>query len=205
MNTPLISITRSGYDISVASPFHPAFVSRAKELGGKWDAAAKVWTFDARDCDEDDVRALCRAVYGTDGSSDTKLVDLRITFKSGARAGQRAVYVCGREIARAWGRDSGAKLGEGVKLVEGRITSGGSSKNWATVVDAGSVFIVRDVPEAKARAEAEACNTDEFSIEILTSAPAAVDVSALQAEREKLVARMAEIDAILSTQTATAA
>ena len=203
MNTPLISITRSGSDISVGSPFHPAFVNRAKELGGKWDSTAKVWTFDARD--EDDVRALCRAVYGTDGSPDTKLVDLRITFKSGARAGQRAVYVCGREIARAWGRDSGAKLGEGVKLVEGRITSGGSSKNWATVVDAGSVFIVRDVPEAKARAEAEACNTDEFSIEILTSAPAAVDVSALQAEREKLVARMAEIDAILSTQTASAA
>ena len=203
MNTRLISITRSGSDISVASPFHPAFVNRAKELGGKWDSTAKVWTFDARD--EDDVRALCRAVYGTDGSPDTKLVDLRITFKSGARAGQRAVYVCGREIARAWGRDSGAKLGEGVKLVEGRITSGGSSKNWATVVDAGSVFIVRDVPEAKARAEAEACNTDEFSIEILTSAPAAVDVSALQAEREKLVARMAEIDAILSTQTASAA
>lgn len=203
MNAPIISITRNGSDISVASPFHPAFVHRAKELGGKWDAAAKVWAFDARD--EDDVRALCREVYGTDGSSDTKLIDLRITFKSGARAGQRAVYVCGREIARAWGRDSGAKLGEGIKLVEGRITSGGSSKNWATVVDAGSVFIVRDVPEAKARAEAEACNTDEFSIEILTSAPAAVDVSALQAEREKLVARMAEIDAILSTQTASAA
>ena len=203
MNTPLISITRSGSDISVASPFHPAFVSRAKELGGKWDAAAKVWTFDSRD--EGDVRALCRAVYGTDGSPDTKLVDLRITFKSGARAGQRAVYVCGREIARAWGRDSGAKLGDGVKLVQGRITSGGSMKNWATVVDAGSIFIVRDVPEAKARAEAEACNTDEFSIEVLPSAPAAVDVSALQAEREKLVARLAEIDAILSTQTASAA
>ena len=64
---------------------------------------------------------------------------------------------------------------------------------------------MRDVPEAKARAEAEACNTDEFSIEILQSAPAAVDGSALQAEREKLVARMAEIDAILSTQTASAA
>ena len=43
------------------------------------------------------------------------------------------------------------------------------------------------------------------TIEILQSAPAAVDVSALQAEREKLVARMAEIDAILSTQTASAA
>ena len=203
MNTPLISITRTGSTISVASPFHPAFVRRAKELGGKWDAAAKVWTFDARD--EDDVRALCRQVYGTDGSDGAKMVDLRIQFKDGARAGQRAVYVCGREIARAWGRDSGAKLGEGVKLVGGKITSGGSMKHWVTIVEPGSIFVLRDVPEEKARAEAEACNTDEFSIEILPSAPAAVDVSALQAEREKLVARLAEIDAILSTQTATAA
>ncbi len=201
MNTPLISINRSGASISVASPFHPAFVRRAKELGGKWDAAAKVWAFDARD--EDDVRALCREVYGTDGADGARMVDLRLQFKAGARAGQRAVYVCGREIARARGRDSGAKLGEGVKLVSGKITSGGSVKNWATIIEPGSTFVLRDVPEEKARAEA--CNTDELVIEILPSAPIAVDVSALQAEREKLLARVAEIDAVLSAQTATAA
>ena len=201
MNAPIISITRSGSDISVASPFHPAFVNRAKELGGKWDSTAKVWTFDARD--EDDVRALCREVYGTDGSADTKLVDVRITFKSGARAGQRAVYVCGREIARAWGRDSGAKLGEGVKLVEGRVRSGGSAKNWETVIDAGSVLVLRDVPEPIALRRV--CDKADRLVEILPSAAATVDVPALQAEREKLVARLAEIDALISSQTATAA
>ena len=200
MNAPLISITRSGSDISVASPFHPAFVRRAKELGGKWDAAAKVWTFDARD--EDDVRALCCEVYGTDGSP-VKLVDVRITYRHAASGDRSAIYSCGREIARAWGRDSGAKLGEGVKLVEGRVRSGGSAKNWETVIDAGSVLVLRDVPEPIALRRV--CDKEDRLVEILPSAAATVDVPALQAEREKLVARMAEIDAILSTQTASAA
>lgn len=53
---------------------------------------------------------------------------------------QGPVEVAGRTIARAWGRDSGAKLGDGVVKLQGRVGSGGSMKNWETVVDADVVL-----------------------------------------------------------------
>ena len=55
-------------------------------------------------------------------------------------------------MARAYGRDSGAKIGEGVVFLEGGASSGGSVKNWYTTIKKGSVFEVRDVPRAKAEA-----------------------------------------------------
>src|SRR5262245_11840076 len=51
--------------IAVSSPYHPRFPARARSLGGIWDAARRVWVFDA--ADHDRVRALCREVYGPDG------------------------------------------------------------------------------------------------------------------------------------------
>ena len=51
--------------IAVSSPYHPNFPARARSLGGIWDAARRVWVFDAGDHDR--VRSLCREIYGTDG------------------------------------------------------------------------------------------------------------------------------------------
>ena len=46
----------------------------------------------------------------------------------------------GYTIAKSTGRDSGATLGEDVYQVEGKISSGGSIKNWYTVIKEGSKF-----------------------------------------------------------------
>ncbi len=60
---PLSIVERDGR-IAVSSPFHPDFPARARGLGGSWDAARRVWVFDAKDRDR--VKSLCREIYGTD-------------------------------------------------------------------------------------------------------------------------------------------
>lgn len=56
------------------------------------------------------------------------------------------IYLAGRVIAGARGRDSGVTIGNGVVLVSGEIKSGGSVKNWLTVVKSESVFRILDLP-----------------------------------------------------------
>lgn len=189
-----VQITISGSVLSVASPYNSNFVAAAKRLGGKWSNGA--WVFDARD--EQRVRDLCRTTYGTDGVA-SDLVTLRMSFREEARGYCEAVEICGRTVARATGRDSGARLGDGIVLLQGSIGSGGSAKNWETRVAAGSVVLVRDFPRAEAErliAKMEAGQSKrDYAIEPETPA---VDREALAAERARLVARIAEIDALLA-------
>lgn len=184
-----VSITESNGALHVASPYHPDFPSRAKKLGGRWDGARKVWTFDARDLER--VAELCRDVFGTDGREpDGPAVTLRVTFPKADDTYEKACFVAGRQVARAYDRDGGATLGEGVITLEGGFGSAGSRKNPTLCVKAGTVIEVRDVP-AGAKLEADLGG----EVEIIDRA--AVDRGALEAERARLVARLAEIDALL--------
>jgi DNA repair protein RadC len=62
---PLSIVEEEDGRIAVSSPYHPNFPARARTLGGIWNAARRVWVFDA--ADHDRVRSLCREIYGTDG------------------------------------------------------------------------------------------------------------------------------------------
>jgi DNA repair protein RadC len=63
-----VSIVEQNGRIAVSSPYHPNFPPRARFLGGDWDAARRVWVFDAGE--EDRVRSLCREIYGADGADE---------------------------------------------------------------------------------------------------------------------------------------
>ncbi len=69
-----LSIVEQDGRIAVKSPYHPNFPARARGLGGTWDAARRVWLFDARE--EDRVKSLCREIYGTDGKDYGTLPDV---------------------------------------------------------------------------------------------------------------------------------
>lgn len=186
----MVSIASTGTKVEVKAPYHPDFPHNAKRLGGKWNNSA--WSFDARD--EDRVRELCRKIYGTDGTS-ADLVSVRLTAKTDITALQGGIFAAGRCVARATGRDSGAKLGDGVILLSGRVTSGGSMKNWRTYVIEGSVVEVRDVP----RAAISDIDTNDWTIEIVEAGDR---TAVLRAERDRLIARLAEIDAELTAAPA---
>ena len=67
---PLMIVEEGGGRIAVSSPYHRHFPGRARSLGGVWDAARRVWVFDA--ADHDRVKSLCREIYGTDGLENGK-------------------------------------------------------------------------------------------------------------------------------------
>ena len=51
-----------------------------------------------------------------------------------------AVIFMGVKVAVAFDRDSGAKIGYGVRMIDGKIGSGGSRANWYCEVKEGSIF-----------------------------------------------------------------
>lgn len=176
----------------IYTPYNPTFVGRIKQIGGaKWDSAEKCWTIPA-DC-TDDARAIMREVYGED-DLPAKRVTVTVTVERNLDQWRGPVELLGKVVASAFGRDSGAKVGDDATFVKGSPKSSGSMKNWHTTVPAGCVFRLRNVPEAKIK-EAEASDDYTFVIEDET----AIDIPALQAEKERLLARIAEIDKLIAS------
>lgn len=185
-----VAIKTNGTQTVVESPYHPSFPPAARKLGGRWDGTRKSWVFDARD--EERVHELCRTIYGTDGT-ESDLVDVRVTLLTQSSDclsdRETELYLFGRQVGRVYGRDSGAQLGEGVVVLSGKFDSGGSRKNPAICWDEGTTIELRDVPRAAIQ------ESNKYSYEIVELR---IDRTALEAERDKLVDRLAEIDRLLS-------
>ena len=203
-----ISITSKDGRLAVEAPYHPDFIAQARALGGRWDRDwdrdSQRWNFDARE--EEPVRGLCRAVYGTDGTQ-TDLVEVRARFPGGLTAERAPIYLLGREAVSATGRDSGARLGEGVVLEEGSAGSGGSVKYWQTRLSKGAVLRLHDVP----RSLVDAHDDKKIVLETVDDRKPGVisghmsevaSRAALVAERARLTARIEAIDAELGVAQA---
>lgn len=137
--------------VQVESPYNAGFVVAAKRLAGKW--AAPAWVFDARN--EAAVRSALRRWYGTDGTAPADTVSIQVALGEDDSVCRGPVQIAGRTIARAAGRDSGARLGDGVVLLRGGFDSGGSVKNWCTNVRADTAVLLHDIPRVMARKLAE--------------------------------------------------
>lgn len=115
---------------------HPIYnrdlVSKCKDLGGKWDAEEKAWIFS-------DI--IAEKVEELDELYNSELINVEIKVHDDDIYGcADSVFFLGYQLAKATGRDSGASLGKGFALIEGEITSGGSAKNWLTIVRGGTVL-----------------------------------------------------------------
>lgn len=113
--------------IKVTTPYNKDFVEKARNFRGKWHKEA--WWFD--DSILEYVRDAMMEVYGTTGEQPVEYCSLLIKDYSD-EAQRGPVELFGRVIARAFGRDSGAKLGEDIVFISGDYRSGGSVKNWYT-------------------------------------------------------------------------
>ena len=182
--------------LRVHCPFNYGFVHGAKKLAGKWQGADKLWAFDARV--EALVRALCIQWFGTDGNAIPDLVDVRLTYPTGKRCLQGPATAFGRVVGRASGRDTGARLGEGIVLVQGRVGSSGSWKNWETCIGPETVILMHDVP----RSLVKSGSPDKAEVEIVPKEAHSHDVTQLKSERDRLVARVAEIDELVIAASA---
>lgn len=188
-----ITITQQADRLAVASPYNPGFPPSAKALGGRWHPETKTWRFDPRD--EDRVRGLCREVYGTDGSGDVPTVTVRIVVDDdNLESDQTSWFVAGREVARVYDRDGGARLAEGVVVVSGKLFSCGSRRHPTLGIEDGTVLELRDVPVAAAEA-AQRDAPGWYQVAVVSQED--VDRGALRAEGRRLLARLREIEGAL--------
>lgn len=183
MNTITITTTEAGR-IAIESPFNRDFSAQIKTIGGKWDATRKVWTVDARD--EARAREILTAVYGHDGTSAGDLVTVRMSLEKFRH--EQSATLGGVTVATRKSRDSAVHLASNVVLVSGKFLSRGGSRQNPRIDENNVVIEVRDIPRPVAEANADLCEIIDTTI----------DRDALEAEKAKLLARIAEIDALLA-------
>lgn len=179
----------------VVSPYNPDFVARVKAMGGRWNPSERAWSVNSAALD--DVRAAMMEIYGQTDEVSSDTVTAVVTFGQQQQELRNAYRLFGRIVASAFGRDSGAHVGDGVSFVSGAPESGGSSKNWATVIPAGCVVKMYDVP--RWIVERDLDNLPD-GVAVQVEQPASAGREALMAERARLMARIAEIDAALGKE-----
>ena len=177
---------------SVYTPYNKDFIAKIKAIGGrKWNAAEKCWMVPETEIDT--VRQYMMDVYGeTDQLDDSEKVTVRVTFNKDAYAKCDGIVLFGKTIARAWGRDSGAKVGDEATFEKGSPKSGGSVRNWNTIIPEGSIVKIRNITRT---ALDLGCDYDIDVEEIKT---VEIDKLALEEEKAKLLARLAEIEKLLA-------
>jgi hypothetical protein len=111
--------------------YNTDLVEKCRELGGKWDSEYGVWVFPS--IVEDKVEEL-DYMYNSD------VVEIEIKFLKDEYGYRGPMIFLGYPLAKATGRDSGARVCDDVSLISGKIYSGGSVKNWSTEVTKDTVF-----------------------------------------------------------------
>lgn len=179
-----IKITEEDGKLYVTAPFSRSANAAYKEIGGKFDGDRKAWVFPPRNIEL--VREKLRTHYGYDDQV-TDTVDVRLDL--GERTNRGEMWFGGRRIAERPGRDLRVRLGRDVVLIEGTFISRGGTMKYPKVdADKGTIVEIRGVPAGHP-------DLRDGRITIVT---ADADRAALEAEKAKLQARLAEIDTLLN-------
>lgn len=176
---------------NVFTPYNKDFVAKIKQIGGaRWNGSARCWT--VPEAEIDTVRAYMKEVYGeTDLPDEGERITIDVTFDEDVYEWDREIVLFGRQLCRAFGRDSGAKVSDGVTLIEGEIGSGGSRNNYNVWAHAGAKFRIRNLPRTALSIE------NPYKVTVVEVRKDSIDREALMAEKAKLMARLAEINALL--------
>lgn len=190
----MMKITTKDGKAYVSTPYNKDFVTKVKQIGGaRWNGSERCWVIPESEIST--ARTYMREVYGeTDFPDEEERVTVDVTFLEMVQDWHNGVTVFGKQLCRAFGRDSGEKVGDGVTLIEGRIGSGGSRANWTTVVHEGAKFRIRNLAKAALQIESD------YNIKVEEVKEDEVNKEALRIEREKLLARLAEINALLGEE-----
>jgi len=159
MNQIRIESTESG--LNLLFPYHEEAKNRIKNIGGRWNGYDKCWTVKPEM--EQEARQILIDAFGTDGTVEVKTLTVKVVAKRDVWEYGEPVTCCGKVLARAWGRDSGAKVGDDVALLGDGITSGGSRKNWKTIVHKGATFKLVNVLPARL----DEYDEDDFEVTVI--------------------------------------
>lgn len=188
-----ITTTEGKDKLFVSTPYKHSFVSKIKKIGGIWDYSEKKWGVPKNNSLI--LSKLLKECFGNDGTP-CETVDIEITLEKKLTAECEPVFLFGTVVAAARGRDSGAKVPENVAFLRGEVASGGSARYWQTIVKEGAQFIIYAVPRQAIENRLD-WKHDYGSFKILETE---CDTDKLEEEREFLLGRIAEIDALLGNK-----
>lgn len=184
----MFKIEKENDKIRIYTPYNANFVKSMRNLKGKWTVGA--WEVRADLIDE--VRKIMKENYGRD-DLPVKTVNIKVRNTSRLASDYcSGLEMFGRSICYASGRDSGAKIADGVAFIKGGCTSAGSMKNWYTRIEENSEFIIYALPESALNLENP--YKEDIEVEVLE---AQVNKNELIEEKEILLKRIAEIDELL--------
>lgn len=186
-----MKITIEAGKAKIFTQYNAEFIEKIKNIGGRrWNGADRCW--EVPESEIETVRQYMTEVFGETDQDEGERVTIKLTFNEDADAERNAVVIYGKTIARATGRDSGARVGDEATLISGSISSGGSMRNWRTTIKAGSVFKVRNIPKKALEMDTEY----DITTEILQET--GIDIESLLEERDRLIARLDEIGELLA-------
>lgn len=160
-----IRVEVNGGKADLYTPYSADFVKAIKALGGaRWNASKRCWTISEDMLPQ--ARAIMMEVYGYTDEEQGETITVKATFAEDVCEECDSVVILGKTVARAYGRDTGAKPGEDVMFLEGTPTSGGSRIHWDSVVRAGSVVMLYKVSKALYDAKKDSL-PDGVSVEIV--------------------------------------
>ena len=181
----LLAIRTEGDEAYVYTPYNSNFVTRIRKKG-KFDEGSKAWRVKNDKTVLEAVRKDMCDIFGHDDTEPEKnFVDCVVTFQNEEYACQDSIYFFGLPLARATGRDSGAKWQKGnFDILEGECWSGGSRQYWTTKISKGTrvkFYGISDKAIEKARTkwgDAIVIETIESGEENFAPEPTAVDIAA---------------------------
>lgn len=179
----------------ISSPFNQDFIHKIHSIGSaKWERKLQAWSVPVNELEN--VKKMLREVYGTDGSENSEpKVTVKLTIDDDVdlddfQEDPMTMTLFGREIMRAYSRDSGVKVAPDVTVV-GDYGSGGSRNHPTIWFGKGAEIYVYKVPESLAKK----AKVPHMTVEIISEPK--IDHQALLDEKERLLKRIAEIDKLL--------
>lgn len=144
-----MKIVENSTMIYIYTPYNPDFISKLKgTIKCRWDATLRCWVMQKDMIDT--VRNIMTEVYGyNDLDENQTRYSVKCRAKCLISETRGPIVLFGKTIVSACGRDSGAQIEDDVEFTEGKPSSGGSVKNWTTVICEGSEFIIHGVVKAK--------------------------------------------------------
>lgn len=187
-----LKIIRKGENVLVFTPYNEGFVAQMRNLKGFWDYEQQCWWLNAGKIPA--IRSAMRDHFGADDTGDTETTTVWLTFRESKGSFRSDYCLLGKVLCHATSRNGGGTPGEDVYYLSGKPESGGSIKNWSSIVPAGSVIRLSNVPWALLDS---LDLPPDIDIEYHGNDP--VDKEALLEERARLTARIEEIDKLLTT------
>lgn len=180
-----------GDKAQIYTPYNQYFVLAMRSMdGAKWNREGGFWEVPTQILPS--VRKVMESVYGESDISNTPHKNVKLFFQKRVDCIRGPVTIMGKVICRANGRDSGGTIGEDVCFLKGRPYSGGSKFNWMSIVPEGAIVTLYNVPVTLLSTPLP----DGCTMEIEDQQ---IDRNSLLAERERLLLRIQEIDALLES------